>query len=216
MGRPMWDVRTRMKTTIIAEAGVNHDGSLDKAKRLADLAKAAGADYVKFQTFSADQLVTKSAKTADYQASQIGAKSQYEMLKKLELARTSIATLFEYCKNIEIGVFSTGFDVEDVAFLADLGQSIYKVPSGEITNLPYLEFIGKLGGPVILSTGMADLGEVEAALAVLYGVGLGQDQVTLLHCTTEYPAPMADVNLKALGTLRTAFNVDVGYSDHTS
>lgn len=204
------------KTLIIAEAGVNHNGSLELAKRLIDVAAQAGADFVKFQSFSADRLVTKVAKKADYQAKVTGAsESQHEMLSKLELSQDAHRELMRYCEANRIGFFSTGFDTESNAMLAALGQTLFKVPSGELTNLPYLRHVASLAGTVILSTGMASLGDVEAAIDALASSGMSRDKMVVLHCTTEYPAPMQDVNLRAMLSMRNAFGVKVGYSDHT-
>lgn len=206
-----------MKTLIIAEAGVNHNGSLELAKQLVDAAAAAGADYVKFQTFKAESLVSKSAQKADYQVKNTGSadNSQYAMLKKLELDQDMHKTLIGYCQHKGIAFLSTAFDLESIELLYNLGIDVFKVPSGEITNLPYLQKIGSLGKPVILSTGMATLGEIEAALQVLTEAGASIDTITVLHCNTEYPTPMHDVNLKAMLGIQQAFKVKVGYSDHT-
>lgn len=206
-----------MKTLIIAEAGVNHNGELDMAKKLIDVAAGAGADLVKFQTFSAERLVTHTAKKADYQIkSTAGNESQYEMLRLLELTPAMHKELIAHCALRNIGFFSTGFDIESVDLLVSLGQNQFKIPSGEITNLPYLRHIGQLGKPVILSTGMATLGEIEVAIDVLYQAGTPRSSITILHCTTEYPTPMAEVNLRAMQSIKNAYNVHVGYSDHTS
>ena len=205
-----------MKTLIIAEAGVNHNGDLNLARRLIDVAADAGADRVKFQTFSADRLVTVSADKAPYQARATGSEeSQHAMLRRLELSRAMHVELIGHCKARGIEFFSTGFDPASVDLLAELGASSFKIPSGEITNLPYLRHVGRYGKPVILSTGMSSLGEIEAALAVLEQSGTPRSRITVLHCTTEYPAPMAEVNLRAMLTIRDAFGVAVGYSDHT-
>ena len=206
-----------MKTLIIAEAGVNHNGDLDMARQLIDVAASAGADLVKFQTFSADRLVTEHAKKADYQVKTTdAAESQHAMIRRLELTRDMHAALIVHCKLNGIGFFSTGFDVESLDMLMQLGMDRLKVPSGELTNLPYLRHVGGIGKPVILSTGMATLGEIEAALAVLEEAGTPRARITVLHCTTEYPTPMRDVNLRAMASLRDAFGVAVGYSDHTA
>ena len=203
-------------TTIIAEAGVNHNGDLGVAKRLIDAAADAGADYVKFQTFSADRQVTRDAQKARYQAQTTGAgESQYEMLKRLEISADMHEELMAHCRLRNIGFLSTGFDIESVDLLHALGLRLFKVPSGEITNLPYLRHIGALAGDVILSTGMCSLGEVEAALDALEQAGTARKRVIVLHCTTEYPAPLAEVNLRAMHSLGTAFGVRTGYSDHT-
>lgn len=204
------------QTLIIAEAGVNHNGDLKLAKRLIDAAAAAGADIVKFQTFNANRQVTRTAKQADYQTQTTGgAESQHEMLRRLELTVEMHRELIAHCTTRNIGFFSTGFDVESVDLLVDLGQDRFKIPSGEITNLPYLRHIGQFGKTVILSTGMADLGEIEAAIDVLEQAGTPRAKLTVLHCTTEYPTPMTEVNLRAMQSIHTAFGVAVGYSDHT-
>ncbi|MFH1121133.1 MAG: N-acetylneuraminate synthase [Bacteroidota bacterium] len=203
---------------IIAEAGVNHNGSLELAFRLIDFATEAGADYVKFQTFNASKLVSASAPKAEYQVKNTGSEEtgQQQMLEKLALTRKDFIELFEYCKKKKIGFLSTGFDEESVLFIDRLGVDFHKIPSGEITNLPYLRLIGSLGKPVILSTGMATLEEIRFALEVLYEQGMTGDQVTVLHCTTEYPAPFEEVNLNAMLTMKNAFGLMAGYSDHTA
>lgn len=203
-------------TLIIAEAGVNHNGNLDKAKQLIDVAADAGADVVKFQTFNARRLVTDSAPKADYQNRTTDeAQSQYEMLRQLELSPEMHEALIRHCQVRGVGFFSTGFDLQSIDYLASLGVERFKVPSGEITNLPYLRHVGALCKPVILSTGMATLGEIEAALDVLQTAGTTRGYITVLHCNTEYPTPMHDVNLRAMCSIREAFGVEVGYSDHT-
>lgn len=201
---------------IIAEAGVNHNGDLGLAKKLIDAAAAAGADLVKFQTFNADRLVTTAAEKADYQKKTNGShESQHSMLRRLELSVEAHRALIEHCKNKGVGFLSTGFDIESVDLLVSLGQDHFKIPSGEITNLPYLRHIGRLGKKVILSTGMATLGEIEAAIAVLEQAGTLRANLTVLHSTTEYPTPMNEVNLRAMQSIHTAFGITVGYSDHT-
>lgn len=205
------------RTLIIAEAGVNHNGDLKLAKQLIDAAAEAGADLVKFQTFNADRLVTRAAKKADYQTQATDSKeSQYEMLSRLELSAEMHNELIAHCAARNIGFFSTGFDVESVDLLVSLGQNHFKIPSGEITNLPYLRHIGRLGKAVILSTGMATLGDIEAAIDVLEQAGTPRAKITVLHCTTEYPTPMDEVNLRAMQSIHAAFGVAVGYSDHSS
>lgn len=205
-----------MSTLLLAEAGVNHNGDLDLARRLVDAAAAAGADAVKFQTFRADRLATQGAAKAAYQARETGAgESQREMLRRLELTREMHETLIAHCRALGIRFLSSAFDEESIALLAELGQDLFKVPSGEITNLPYLRAIGAYGRPVILSTGMATLDEVAAALRVVEHAGTPRDRVVVLHCTTEYPTRMTDVNLRAMLTIRDALGVAVGYSDHT-
>jgi N,N'-diacetyllegionaminate synthase len=205
-----------MSTLIIAEAGVNHNGELSVAKRLIDVAAEAGADLVKFQTFSADRLVTAAARKADYQlANGGGSGSQHAMLRGLELTAAMHRELLAYCELRHIGFFSTAFDIESVDLLVGLGLDRFKIPSGEITNLPYLRHVGGFGKPVIMSTGMATMEEIGAALAVLEKAGLVRAQITVLHCNTQYPTPMTDVNLRAMLDIRDSFGVQVGYSDHT-
>lgn len=204
------------QTLIIAEAGVNHNGDLDLARQLIDAAAVAGVDFVKFQTFNADRQVTRSAKKADYQAQVTDStESQHEMLRKLELTEAMHRELIAHCATRNIGFFSTGFDIESVDLLVSLGQDHFKIPSGEITNLPYLRHIGQLGKAVILSTGMATMGEIEAAIEVLEQAGTPRAKLTVMHCTTEYPTPMCDVNLRAMQSIKAAFGVAAGYSDHT-
>lgn len=204
------------KTFVIAEAGVNHNGSLELAKKLVDVAADAGADAVKFQTFKADNLVSKTAQKADYQKQTTAEdESQYEMIKKLELDEDAHRALINYCNEKSIMFLSTPFDHDSIDLLNGFGMPIFKIPSGEITNLPYLRHIGGLDKEVILSTGMADLGEVEDALNVLIGEGILKEKITVLHATTEYPCPIDEVNLLAMQTMHNAFGVKVGYSDHT-
>jgi N,N'-diacetyllegionaminate synthase len=205
-----------VRTLIIAEAGVNHNGDLALARQLIDAAAEAGADLVKFQTFNADRLVTRTARKADYQIQTTHSQeSQYDMLRRLELSPKAHKELMSHCASRNVGFFSTGFDVESVNLLVSLGQDRFKIPSGEITNLPYLRHIGSLGNRVILSTGMATLGEVENAINALERAGTSRADITVLHCTTEYPTPMNEVNLRAMQSLHAAFDVAVGYSDHT-
>ena len=204
------------KTLIIAEAGVNHNGDLDLAKQLINAAADAGADLVKFQTFNANRQVTRTAKKADYQTQTTSStESQHAMLRRLELTEEMHHQLIAHCLTQNIGFLSTGFDIESVDLLVSLGQECFKIPSGEITNLPYLGHIGQLSKTVILSTGMATLGEIEAAIEVLEQTGTPRVKVTVLHCTTEYPTPMNEVNLRAMQSIHAAFDVAVGYSDHT-
>ncbi|AHM58420.1 N-acetylneuraminate synthase [Flammeovirgaceae bacterium 311] len=206
------------KTLIIAEAGVNHNGDLALARQLIDAAAEAGADYVKFQTFKAHKLVSKSAKQADYQVKNQSGQAddtQYSMLKKLELSEKDHYELQQYTEEKGIKFLSTGFDYDSIDFLDSLGLALFKIPSGEITNKPYLKHVGSKGKPVILSTGMASLKEIEEAIDVLEAAGLKKPQISVLHCNTEYPTPMEDVNLKAMLTIREAFKINVGYSDHT-
>ncbi len=205
-----------MKTLIIAEAGVNHNGDLALARALIDAAADAGADLVKFQTFNADRLATASAGKANYQAANTDAdESQHTMLRNLELTRDMHVALIAHCKSRGIGFFSTGFDTQSIDMLAELGLDRFKVPSGEITNMPYLRHVGRCGKPVILSTGMATIDEIEAALRLLEQAGTPRDRITVLHCNTEYPTPMSDVNLRAMLAIGERFGVAVGYSDHT-
>ena len=207
----------RNRTLIIAEAGVNHNGDLGLAKQLIDAAADAGADLVKFQTFNANRQVTRTAKKADYQTQTTdGNESQHEMLRRLEITEAMHHELIAHCATRDIGFFSTGFDIESVDLLVSLGQDCFKIPSGEITNLPYLRHIGRFGKTVILSTGMATLGEIEAAIDALEQAGTPRAKMTVLHCTTEYPTPMNEVNLRAMQSIHAAFGVAVGYSDHTS
>lgn len=205
-----------MTVLIIAEAGVNHNGNLDLAKRLVDVAAKAGADLVKFQTFSAERLVTQSAPKAHYQTVITDqAQSQFAMLRQLELTADMHQSLIAHCQTRGIGFFSTGFDMESLDYLASLGAERFKIPSGEITNLPYLRHIGQLGRPVILSTGMATMDEIGSAIQILGKSGTPKNLITILHCTTEYPTPMSEVNLRAMISIRDNFGVKVGYSDHT-
>ena len=206
-----------IKTLIIAEAGVNHNGNLDQAFRLIDVAAEAGADMVKFQTFNADLLVTASASKAEYQTRSTAIdESQHAMLRRLELTFDMHKKLISHCNSRQICFFSTGFDSQSIDMLIGLGLDKIKVPSGEITNLPYLRHVGEYGKPVILSTGMANMNEIESALNVLELAGTPREKITVLHCNTEYPTPMVDVNLKAMLGIRDTFGVKVGYSDHTT
>ena len=205
------------RTIIIAEAGVNHNGDFDSAIKLIDVAADSGADYVKFQSFKADKLVTKSAPKAEYQKININDSddSQYLMLKKLEMPEKWHHDLKEYSNSKGIKFLSTGFDEESVDFLDRLGVDLFKIPSGEITNKPFLQHIARKGKDIVLSTGMANLKEVKSALDVLYLEGIKKSQVTVLHCNTEYPTPMEDVNLLAMKQMTKDLKVKVGYSDHT-
>lgn len=205
------------KTIIIAEAGVNHNGSFELAKRLIDAASDAGVDYVKFQTFKAENLVSKLAQKAEYQKKNIGDSddSQFNMLKKLELSPEQHLELIEYCNEKNVRFFSTAFDLESIDFLSGLKLGLWKVPSGEITNYPYLKKIAQKGESVILSTGMCEIQDIEKALAVLEKHGVNRNQIMILHCNTEYPTPMQDVNLLAMQSIGEYFNVPIGYSDHT-
>ena len=205
-----------MKTLIIAEAGVNHNGDIQLAKKLIDIAAEAGADLVKFQTFSADRLVTQSALKAEYQVLATDKiESQHEMLRNIELTESMHHELINHCAHRQIGFFSTGFDIESINFLASLGQELFKIPSGEITNLPFLRHIGGLNKRVLLSTGMSNMHEVAAALNALELAGTPKQKITVLHCTSSYPAELSDVNLRAMLSIQTEFGVEVGYSDHT-
>lgn len=204
-----------MGVFIIAEAGVNHNGSLKLAKKLVDEAKNAGVDCIKFQTFMAENIVSKTAVKAEYQKQNTNnaSESQYNMLKKLELSFSDFIELNNYCKAKNIQFLSTAFDFDSIDFLSSLDMNVWKIPSGEITNLPYLIKIANLGKDVILSTGMSTMEDIQNALSVLKTNGAGN--ITVLHCTTEYPAPFTDVNLKAMLTIKDEFNVNIGYSDHT-
>jgi len=204
-------------TLIIAEAGVNHNGSIELAKKLVEKAKEAGVDYIKFQTFKASKLVTKSAKQAEYQQKNIGKEgdSQYQMLRKLELSPEEHEILIDYCLQLGIKFFSTAFDFDSIEYLHSLNLGLWKIPSGEVTNYPFLKRIAAYNEPTILSTGMCDMEDVRAAVDALYKNGLSKENLILLHCNTEYPTPFEDVNLKAMDALRKEFGVEVGYSDHT-
>ena len=205
------------KTLIIAEAGVNHNGSIELAKELVEKAKEAGVDYIKFQTFKASKLVTKAAKQAEYQQKNIGKEgdSQYQMLKKLELSPEEHEILINYCHQLGIKFFSTAFDFDSIDYLHSLNLGLWKIPSGEVTNYPLLKRIAAYNEPTILSTGMCDMEDVRAAVDALYRNGLTKENLILLHCNTEYPTPFEDVNLKAMDALRNEFGVEGGYSDHT-
>lgn len=200
---------------IIAEAGVNHNGSLDLAKKMVDAAKWAGVDCIKFQTFVSSQIASRHAAKAEYQKQHTNSdETQLEMLKKLELSFDDFAVLNDYCRDRNIEFLSTAFDFDSVDFLSDLGIGKWKIPSGDITNLPYLIKIAKLGRPIMLSTGMSTMQEVRDAVTVLQNNGSGE--ITVLHCTTEYPAPYGDVNLRAMCSMRSELRLSVGYSDHTN
>ena len=202
-----------MSIYIIAEAGVNHNGSLDLAFRLADAAKEAGADCIKFQTFRSEKLVSRNAGKAEYQKETTGEGSQIEMLKKLELSFEDFLALKDYCDRIGIQFLSTAFDFESIDFLKELDMPFWKIPSGEVTNYPYLVRLAETGKPVVMSTGMCEMEEIEAAVKVLKEHGAAE--ITLLHCNTEYPTPFEDVNLKAMLTMKAHFGLETGYSDHT-
>lgn len=204
------------KTLIIAEAGVNHNGNMDTAYQLIDAAKEAGVDIVKFQTFKSDKVVSKNAKKANYQKSTTDKnESQLEMIKKLELSESQHEALMRYSEQKGIEFLSTPFDLDSIELLHRLGLSIFKIPSGEITNYPYLKAIAKYNKKIILSTGMANLCDIESALDVLTKYGTEYEKITILHCNTEYPTPFKDVNLRAMQTIQQAFQLPVGYSDHT-
>lgn len=205
------------KTLIIAEAGVNHNGSIELAKQLIDEAAEAGVDYIKFQTFKTENLVSRQATKAEYQKRNTGETddSQFSMLKKLELSPEQHLELMEYCRQKKVCFFSTAFDLESIDLLSELGLEMWKIPSGEITNYPYLKKIARQGKPVILSTGMSDLQDIANAMDVLEKCGIAHEQITVLHCNTEYPTPFADVNLRAMQTIGRQLGVKVGYSDHT-
>lgn len=205
------------RVQIIAEAGVNHNGDIGLAKQLIDVAASAGVDYVKFQTFNSKKLVSKSAKKADYQIrnTKKNEDGQLDMLSKLELSKKNHYDLKEYSRHKGVEFLSTGFDLDSLQFLFDFGLQLFKIPSGEITNLPYLRKVGGFNKKTILSTGMADIKEISDALNVLLEAGLKKSNITVLHCNTEYPTPMEDVNLKAMKTIGEELDVQIGYSDHT-
>ncbi|PHO11995.1 N-acetylneuraminate synthase [Malaciobacter marinus] len=205
------------KVFVIAEAGVNHNGSVELAKKLIDVASEVGADAVKFQTFKTELCISKDARKADYQVKNTGddKETQFEMVKKLELSKDMHLELISYCNSKNIMFLSTPFDHDSIDLLNDLGLEIFKIPSGEITNLPYLRHIGQLGKKVILSTGMADIGEIENALDILTQAGTKKENIIVLHANTMYPTPMEDVNLRAMLTIGNTFDISYGYSDHT-
>jgi N,N'-diacetyllegionaminate synthase len=205
------------KVKIIAEAGVNHNGDINLAKKLIDVAVEAGVDYVKFQTFKSESLVSRSAKKADYQIenTQYASENQLQMLKKLELSHEQHVELMAYCRQKNISFFSTAFDLESLIYLKELGLIMVKIPSGEITNLPFLRKAAELFSKVIISTGMSTLEDIEMALNVFLSAGTKREAIYILHCNTEYPTPMKDVNLLAMLAIKNKFNVEIGYSDHT-
>ncbi|MHB8155167.1 MAG: N-acetylneuraminate synthase [Candidatus Omnitrophota bacterium] len=206
----------KRKTFIIAEAGVNHNGSILIAKKMIDMAISFGADAVKFQTFKAELVVTKYAQKASYQKKETDIfESQFDMLKKLELSVAAHKMLMRYCKKKRIMFMSTPFDFESIDILSGLGLRIFKIPSGELTNLPYLKKVGGLKKKIIISTGMSTMREVRNALDVLISAGTKRQDITVLHCNTEYPTPMKDANLKAMVAIQKVLKVNVGYSDHT-
>ena len=202
-----------MGVYIIAEAGVNHNGSFDLACKLVDAAKKAGVNCIKFQTFKSQNLVSRKAQKAEYQRDTTGEGSQIDMLRKLELSFDEFLKLKDYCDKTDICFLSTPFDFESIEFLSSFDMPFWKVPSGEVTNYPYLVALAKTGKPVVMSTGMCEMSEIEAAIKVLRDNGT--KEIRLLHCNTEYPTPFEDVNLRALQTMREAFCLEVGYSDHT-
>ncbi|MDK4736469.1 N-acetylneuraminate synthase [Rhizobium sp. CNPSo 3490] len=204
-------------TLVIAEAGVNHNGDVGIARRLVEAAAEAGADLIKFQTFTANKIVTATAPKAEYQmAGGGGSSSQIAMLRQLELSPAMHEELASYCTEYGIGFFSTGFDIENIDYLLGLGQRVIKIPSGEMTNLPYLRHVGSLGLEILMSTGMCSLGDIEAAIDAVEAAGTSRSEITVLHCNTEYPTPYSDVNLSAMTNIGKAFGVKIGYSDHTN
>jgi N,N'-diacetyllegionaminate synthase len=206
-------------TIIIAEAGVNHNGDLDLARQLIDVAADAGADYVKFQSFKTEKIVSPLAKKAEYQKQNLNdnsADSQFEMLKKLELSIADHEELIAHCKKRKIKFLSTAFDHESLDLLRSLDLDLFKIPSGEITNLPYLRKVASLKKPVIVSTGMCTMDEIKEAVKILVDGGVPRKEITVLHCTTAYPTPMQDVNLKAMVSIQNELNISIGYSDHTA
>ena len=205
------------KVIIIAEAGVNHNGDINLAKKLIDIAVEAGVDYVKFQTFNSENLVSKTAKKADYQIENTkdSTESQLQMLKKLELSHSQHIELISYCKHKNISFFSTAFDLDSLTYLKELGLSMVKIPSGEITNLPYLRRAAELFSNVIISSGMSSMEDIHKAFEVFIDSGFNKNNISILHCNTEYPTPMKDVNLLAMLSIQREFSVKVGYSDHT-
>ncbi len=202
-----------MSVYIIAEAGVNHNGSFDLACKLVDAAKDAGVDCIKFQTFKSENLVSRSAQKAEYQKKATGDGSQVDMLKKLELSFEEFIELKDYCDKVGICFLSTPFDFESITFLNSVDMPFWKIPSGEVTNYPYLVALAKTGKPIVMSTGMCEMWEIDEAIKVLRKNGT--TDIKLLHCNTEYPTSFADVNLKAMQTMRESLGLEVGYSDHT-
>ena len=202
-----------MGVFIIAEAGVNHNGSFELACKLVDAAKTAGVDCIKFQTFKSNKLVSHTAQKAEYQTETTGDGSQVVMLKKLELSYNDFLKLKDYCDQVGICFLSTPFDFDSIDFLNSIEMPFWKIPSGEITNYPYLVALAKTGRPVVMSTGMCNVTEIEEAISVLRRNGT--KEIILLHCNTEYPTPFEDVNLRAMQTMHDTFGLDVGYSDHT-
>lgn len=212
----MPEYNSMIKTLIIAEAGVNHNGDIKLAKKLIDAAAIAGADFVKFQTFKAKNLTLKTAEKAAYQTRNVGPGiSQFDMLKQLEISEASHLELKAYAEQKGIAFLSSAFDTEGLTYLHSLDIPLIKIPSGEITNLPYLQKVAVIGKPVILSTGMANMAEIKEALGVLLSGEIDQEEITILHCNTEYPTPFEDVNLKAMLSIEKEFGIAIGYSDHT-
>ena len=205
----------KSKVKIIAEIGVNHNGDLNLAFQLIDAAKSAGADVVKFQIFKADRLASKNSKKAIYQAKNNPKETQYQMLKKLELSYEMYKDILLYCKKIDIECIASAFDIDDINFLLKSGQTVFKIPSGEIINIPYLRHIGKNATSVIMSTGMASMKEIQNAISILLEEGIKRKNLSLLHCTSEYPAPMDELNLNVITMFKNHFGLSVGYSDHT-
>lgn len=204
------------RTLIIAEAGVNHNGSLERAKEMIKVASSCGADYIKFQIFKAEEISTATASKAPYQIeSSSFDQSQQAMLKNLELTESEYIEILDYCAKSSIKCFSTAFDLGSLRFLESVDQNLYKIPSGEITNLPYLEYIGSLRKEVILSTGMSSMEDIERAFKVLIDSGTTKDNISILHCTSQYPAPIDELNLTAMHSIKEEFDVRVGYSDHS-
>jgi N,N'-diacetyllegionaminate synthase len=206
-----------MKVTIIAEAGVNHNGNMDMAMELVEKAAKSGADYIKFQTFITEKAVSRDTPLADYQKKNSSAdiKSLYELVKTMELTRNDHILLMDHCQKNKISFLSSPFDLDSIKMLDELGLDTLKIPSGEITNLPYLRTIGRLNKKIIMSTGMAEIDEIKTALDILTRNGTAKDQITILHCNTEYPSPFGDINLRAMLHLKEVFGLPVGYSDHT-
>jgi len=205
-----------VKTLIIAEAGVNHNGDINQAKKLIDIAEECGADLVKFQFYDSNNLVTKNAVKANYQILETdSSESQYQMLSKLELTEDMMNELILYAKAKSVGIFATGFDIESINTLIKLGQNRFKIPSGEVTNLPLLRHVGRLNKQIILSTGMCELNEIAYAIEILINSGTPKEKITILHCTSAYPAPMIDINLNAIQSMRKMFDISIGYSDHS-
>jgi len=204
------------KVLIIAEAGVNHNGDIESAIELIKVASWAGADFIKFQTFITELNISKSARKATYQSNNTGSsESQFEMVKKLELSFDDFLLLERKCIEFKIGFMSTGFDIPSIDFLNSLSPEFYKIPSGEINNKPYLEHVGKIAKKIILSSGMADINEIKQAVFILENAGIEKENITILHCNTEYPTPMKDVNLFAMLHIKNEIGSEIGYSDHT-